>query len=106
DFDGHQVDFVELRSRQKRFKVQESAASADYAHVCRVEEQLFAQQKRNYKKIKELQPRQTGMPERDAAERARNFKEVNLGYALQDALQEAERCIDRKSTRLNSSHLG
>ena len=33
------------------------------------------------------------MPERDANERAHNFKEVNLGYALQDALQEAERCI-------------
>src|SRR5262249_31807489 len=93
DFDGHKVDFVELRARQKRFKSQETAASEDYAHVCRIEEQLFEQQKRNYKKIKELQPKQTEMPERDAKERASNFKEVNLGYALQDALQEAERCI-------------
>ena len=33
------------------------------------------------------------MPERDALERSRNFKEVNLGYGLEDALQEAERCI-------------
>ena len=40
-----------------------------------------------------LQPHQTRMQERDAFERAGNFKEVNLGYALQDALQEAERCI-------------
>ena len=93
DFDGHLVDFKELAARQKRFKPEESAASADYAHVCKIEEELFDQQKRNYKKIKELQPRQTPMPERDARERARNFKEVNLGYALQDALQEAERCI-------------
>jgi glutamate synthase (NADPH/NADH) small chain len=93
DFDGHLVDFKELIARQKRFKPQESAASADYAHVCKIGQELFDQQKRNYKKIKELQPRQTPMPERDAQERARNFKEVNLGYALQDALQEAERCI-------------
>ncbi len=93
DFDGHLVDFKELVARQKRFKPQESTASDDYAHVCKLEQQLFEEQKRNYKKIKELQPRQTGMPERDAKERSHNFKEVNLGYALQDALQEAERCI-------------
>ncbi len=93
DFDGHLVDFGELASRQKRFKPQESAANADYAHVCKVGEELFDQEKRNYKKLKSLQPHQTRMQERDAGERARNFKEVNLGYALQDALQEAERCI-------------
>src|SRR3990172_3774429 len=33
------------------------------------------------------------MPERDPLERSRDFKEVNLGYSLQDALAEAERCI-------------
>ncbi|HUJ27915.1 MAG TPA: NADPH-dependent glutamate synthase [Myxococcales bacterium] len=93
DFDGHQVDFVELAARQKRFKPQESKASEDYAHVCKIDEELFEKEKRNYKKIKELQKHQTRMPERDAAERAANFKEVNLGYSLQDALQEAERCI-------------
>ncbi|MCW5700841.1 MAG: NADPH-dependent glutamate synthase [Rhodospirillales bacterium] len=36
------------------------------------------------------------MPERDALERAGNFKEVNLGYGLEDALEEAERCIQCK----------
>ena len=93
DFDGHLVDFKELSARQKRFKPQEQTASADYAHVCNLETQLFAQQKRNYKKIKQLQPHQTRMPERNPQERARNFQEVNLGYDLHDALQEAERCI-------------
>jgi homotetrameric NADPH-dependent glutamate synthase len=93
DFDGHKVDFKELLARQKRFKQQEARANEDYAHVCNLEKQLFEENKRNYKKIKELLPKQTHMPERDAAERARNFKEVNLGYSLQDALQEAERCI-------------
>ena len=93
DFDGHLVDFPELMARQKRFKVQESRASDDYAHVCNLEKQLFDEEKRNYKKIKELAPHQTKMPEREAADRATNFKEVNLGYALEDALQESERCI-------------
>src|SRR6266496_5788423 len=70
-----------------------SRANQDYAHVCNLEKQLFEEEKRNYKKIKELAPKQAHMPERDALERSRNFKEVNLGYSLQDALGEAERCI-------------
>jgi len=93
DFDGHLVDFKELLSRQKRFKAQETRATEDYAHVCNLEKQLFEENRHNYKKIKDLAPKQTVMPERDHVERARNFKEVNLGYSLQDALGEAERCI-------------
>jgi homotetrameric NADPH-dependent glutamate synthase len=93
DFDGHKVDFKELLTRQKRFKAQETRASEDYAHVCSLEKQLFDEDKHNYRKIKDLQPHQTKMPERDHVERSRNFKEVNLGYSLQEALGEAERCI-------------
>ncbi len=93
DFDGHKVDFGELIQRQRRFKKEETLASEDYAHVCNLEKQLFLENKRNYKKIKDLAPKQTSMPERDHHERAQNFKEVNLGYTLQDALGEAERCI-------------
>jgi homotetrameric NADPH-dependent glutamate synthase len=93
DFDGHQVDFKELMLRQKRFKGEEASATSDYAHVCQVEQQLFVEGKRNYKKFKDLPPHAVKMPERDALERSRNFKEVNLGYSLHDALAEAERCI-------------
>jgi len=93
DFDGHQVDFKELMLRQKRFKGEEAAANADYAHVCNVEKVLFEQEKHNYKKYKDLAPHATKMPERDPIERSRNFKEVNLGYSMADALAEAERCI-------------
>jgi len=93
DFDGHKVDFKELIARQRRFTSKETLADQDYAHVCNLEKQLFEEGKRNYKKIKELPPKQTVMPERDHVERAHNFKEVNLGYSLQDAMQEAERCI-------------
>jgi homotetrameric NADPH-dependent glutamate synthase len=93
DFDGHQVDFKELLTRQKRFMSLEKQAADEYVHVCNLEKQLFLEDKRNYKKIKDLAPKQTKMPERDALERSRNFKEVNLGYSLQDALNEANRCI-------------
>ncbi len=93
DFDGHQVDFKELLLRQKRFKGEEAAANTDYAHICNVEKILFDQGKKNYKKYKDLAPHATKMPERDALERSRNFKEVNLGYSMSDAMAEAERCI-------------
>lgn len=93
DFDGHQVDFKELMLRQKRFKGEEAAANNDYAHVCQVEKVLFEQGKTNYKKYKDVAPHATKMPERDPLERSRNFKEVNLGYSMADALAEAERCI-------------
>jgi homotetrameric NADPH-dependent glutamate synthase len=93
DFDGHKVDFKELLQRQKRFKPLETRAVEDYAHICNLEKQLFDEGKKNYKKIKDLTPHQQHMPERDALERSRNFKEVNLGYTLDQALAEAERCI-------------
>ncbi|UCG96132.1 MAG: NADPH-dependent glutamate synthase [Burkholderiales bacterium] len=93
DFDGHQVDFKELMLRQQRFRGAESTANTDYAHVCQVEKTLFEQNKRNYKKYKDLAPHATKMPERDALERSRNFKEVNLGYSMAEAMAEAERCI-------------
>ena len=94
DFDGHKVDFKELHGPAEALQGPGGrTANEDYAHVCNLEKQLFEEQKRNYKKIKELAPQQDHMPERDALERSRNFKEVNLGYSLQDALAEAERCI-------------
>ena len=33
------------------------------------------------------------MPEQDPARRARNFEEVACGYTLENALREAERCL-------------
>jgi homotetrameric NADPH-dependent glutamate synthase len=93
DFDGHQVDFKELHARQKRFKSQEARANEDFAHVCNLEKQLIIDGKRTYKKMSAVAPHQGKMPERDALERSRNFKEVNLGYSMEDALLEAERCI-------------
>ncbi len=96
DFDGHLVDFPELLARQKRFRGQEAAASDDYANVCTLQRTLFEEGKRSYKKLTALSPTQVPMPERDAAARACNFQEVNLGYGLEEALAEADRCIQCK----------
>ena len=93
DFDGHLVDFPELMQRQARFRSLEGRAQTDYEHVCHLEKTLIQEQKRNYKKLKDVAPKATHMPERDARERSRNFLEVNLGYSMADALGEAERCL-------------
>ncbi len=93
DFDAHEVDFDELLRRQRRFVGDEQQASEDFAHVCNLEQQLVVDGKRNYKKLKVVAPQATPMPERDATERAGNFLEVNLGYGWEQAMAEAERCI-------------
>ncbi len=107
DFDGHLVDFKELHSRQKRFKGQETQANEDLDHVCNLEDALIVKGKRTYKKLSTVEPHQVPMPERDAYERARNFKEVNLGYSTEDALREAERCIQcHKPTCISGCPVG
>ncbi len=93
DFDGRAVDFQELHARQKRFKHQEQRANEEFDHVCNLERQLVHEGKRNYKQLAKVSPHQTPMPERDPHIRAQNFEEVNLGYTLEEALAEAERCI-------------
>jgi len=97
DFDAHQVDFPELLARQRRFKAQEAKANEDYSHVCNIERLLFEEEKRSYKKLKTLLPHQVAMPERPAETRVKNFKEVNLGFSIEDAIEEAERCIQCKN---------
>ncbi len=96
EFDAHQVSFDELMARQARFRSQENTANGAYEHVCNLERTLIEDGKRNYKKIKALQPTATPMPERPADERSTNFEEVNLGYSISDAIAEAERCIQCK----------
>ncbi|MDO8391331.1 MAG: NADPH-dependent glutamate synthase [Actinomycetota bacterium] len=93
DFDAHAVDFDELLARQRRFKSEEQAAAQDYEHRCQVEQQLFVEGRRTYKKLKDIEPTRVPMPERDPRIRARTFDEVTLGYSLTEAMREAERCL-------------
>ena len=67
DFDAHAVDFDELVVRQRRFKEEETAASADYEHRCQVEQTLFVEGRRTYKKLREIEPTKVPMPERDTS---------------------------------------
>ncbi len=97
DFDGHLVDFESLMARQRRFKSQEIRANEDYSHICTIEKLLFEEEKRTYKKLATLRPTQVSMPERSASERVNNFREVNLGFSIDDAIEEAERCIQCKN---------
>ncbi|MFH1143804.1 MAG: NADPH-dependent glutamate synthase [Candidatus Eisenbacteria bacterium] len=45
------------------------------------------------RKVSEIAPEKTPMPERDPHERARSFEEVALGYEEAAALREAARCL-------------
>ncbi|MHB8292897.1 MAG: hypothetical protein ACYDEG_10600, partial [bacterium] len=36
------------------------------------------------------------MPAKNPKERVQNFKEVAIGYSIEDAIEEAKRCIDCK----------
>jgi glutamate synthase (NADPH/NADH) small chain len=45
------------------------------------------------KTIRTIPQERTPMREQDPKERAHNFKEVTVGYALEEALNEAERCL-------------
>lgn len=49
------------------------------------------------KTIRDIQPKKTLIPEQDPKERIKNFLEVALGYTEEQALQEAERCIQCKN---------
>ena len=44
-----------------------------------------------------MSPKRNAMPTQDAKERARNFEEVALGYTEQQAIDEANRCLNCKN---------
>lgn len=45
-----------------------------------------------------MSPQKVPMPQQDAASRAKNFKEVALGYSIEMAKEEAERCLSCKNS--------
>ena len=49
--------------------------------------------------IRTIAGKQTRMPEQDAAARAHNFLEVNLGFSLEQAWGEADRCLQCRKAR-------
>jgi glutamate synthase (NADPH/NADH) small chain len=51
------------------------------------------------KNIRTIAPIRTPMPAQPAEVRAHNFQEVNLGYSLDEAFSESERCLNCKKPR-------
>jgi glutamate synthase (NADPH/NADH) small chain len=48
---------------------------------------------------KKIIPKKTPMPEQDPAKRGRNFDEVSLGYTKEQAMLEAQRCLNCKKPK-------
>jgi glutamate synthase (NADPH) small chain len=87
EFDGHQVDFKELMSRQKMYNREERRAMWD--HACKLEAQAKAMKR---SRVREK------MPEQNPKQRIQNFSEVALGYTHDNALREASRCLQCKNS--------
>ncbi len=51
------------------------------------------------KSVRTISPTRTAMPEQDAKARAKNFDEVALGFSMEMALAEADRCLVCKKPR-------
>jgi homotetrameric NADPH-dependent glutamate synthase len=128
DFDGHGVDFDELSLRMRRFEYEEKECMARYETERERLRQLgpggedpskLAARTRAFhlldvpvpnaapppppdrpaRKASEVAPTRTPMAEQVPEERVCNFDEVALGYGLESALMEADRCIQCKKPK-------
>ena len=87
EFDGHLVDFGELRQRLATFKDQERHSHGEHCS-CMGDTPV--------KKPKKEVARRVAMPCQPAEERITNFREVALGYSPGQAQEEARRCLQCK----------
>lgn len=87
EFDGHQVDFDELFQRNQMYRREEHRAMWDYK--CKLIGAEKALQKANNKEP---------MPKQDPKLRIQNFNEVALGYSKEQAMREASRCLQCKTS--------
>ncbi|WP_321368186.1 NADPH-dependent glutamate synthase [uncultured Draconibacterium sp.] len=98
DFNGYEVDFDEITSRQGMYKEQEKG------HNCRIG--LSGENNKAAKSAApiapqmkgkvNMQPAKTPMQELDPIERSKSFGEVAMGYTEEEAINEAKRCIQCK----------
>ena len=104
EFDGHQVDFVELMRRLRQYEDNpkarqlpryEPAHGCDRRHTQLMEAMLAAGQAAH--KPSDIPP-QT-MPEQSPEHRIRNFEEVPLGLSPEQAVLDARRCLQCKKPR-------
>ena len=101
EFDGHQVDFKELTRRLGQYGRDPKARSLpryEPAHACDAShtalQEAMLEAGRGATRAAEI-PRQP-MPEQPAEARIRNFEEVPLGLRPEQAVMEAQRCLQCK----------
>ena len=82
-----------------RARSETEAALKDLPALGPVPEPLPPDPKPVVKNIRTIAPKKTPMPEQPAKVRAHNFQEVNLGYTLDAAFGESERCLSCKKPR-------
>ena len=102
EFDGHQVDFDLMMKRQRAFSDTEKAELAkfqedeDNSDTGEGRDAAWRQELRKAMSAKDRSAlKRVSMNELDAKYRAGKLKEeVNLGLSLEQAMQEAKRCLD------------
>jgi len=98
DFNGYDVDFDEITSRQGMYKEQEKGhncrigLSGENNKAAKPATPIAPQMKGKFN----MQPLRTPMPELDPIERSKSFGEVAMGYSMEEAINEAKRCIQCK----------
>ncbi|MFK4784451.1 bifunctional dihydroorotate dehydrogenase B NAD binding subunit/NADPH-dependent glutamate synthase [Fusobacterium sp. MFO224] len=99
EFDGHKVDFDEAMRRQLMYKTQEGR------HILEKEDGDTHSAEdcpmgHDHDDVEETQNKIKGrvpVREQDPKVRATNFKEVTYGYTLEEAMEEAARCLNCKN---------
>lgn len=86
EFDAHLVDFDEAIMRQSRYKNHEIATDSN-GHKCNLTSAVNHAIKR----------RRVPVREQDAVIRVTNFDEVCYGYTAEEAMEEADRCLQCKN---------
>lgn len=86
EFNAHEVDFDEAMRRQSMYKTHEIATDTS-DHKCNLTKEVN----------RSIKLRRVPVREQDAVERVRNFEEVCYGYTAQEAMEEADRCLQCKN---------
>jgi len=89
EFNAHEVDFDECIRRLRLFKKEENSVISD--HQCNLDKAVDAHQKTKRNKEPRIKVR-----EQNPDVRNKNFEEVSLGYNEEEAVAEAQRCLECK----------
>ena len=100
EFDGHLIDWSSAMKRQSQYKSADSVRKIE-PHVCNFEYDIEAQNHEIETGEAIKQDRFTAVPVRnqDPEVRSHNFEEVCYGYNEEEAMREANRCLNCKNPK-------